>query len=183
MDEEVLAGGNTSVVVRVGDTVRRPAGPWTPAVHQLLSTLRAAGVLEAPEPFGLDEQGREVLSFRPGVVGHYPLPSWLWSPTILHEAGRLLRRVHDASVPLAHAAVEWQLPAHEPVEVVCLNDVAPYNMVFDEGHLTGLIDVDMASPGPASGISPTSPTGSCRWASTPTTALPARMLAQAGWTP
>ena len=148
MDEEVLAGGNSSMVVRVGDTVHRPAGPWTPAVHQLLTTLRAAGVTEVPEPFGMDEQGREVLSYLPGIVGNYPLPSWIWSPTILHEAGSLLRRVHDASEPLAHAAARWQLPAHEPIEVVCLNDVAPYNMVFQDGHITGLIDVDMASPGP-----------------------------------
>ena len=148
MDEEVLAGGNSSMVVRVGDTVHRPAGPWTPAVHRLLTTLRAAGMTEIPEPFGLDEQGREVLSYLPGIVGNYPMPSWIWSPTILHEAGSLLRRVHDASAPLAHAAAEWQLPAHEPVEVVCLNDVAPYNMVFQDGHITGLIDVDMASPGP-----------------------------------
>lgn len=148
MDEEVLVGGNSSVVVRVGDTVHRPAGAWTPAVHQLLSTLRAAGVTEGPEPFGVDEQGREVLSYLPGVVGNYPMPSWIWSQTILQEAGSLLRRVHDAGAPLAHQAAVWQVQAHEPIEVVCLNDVAPYNMVFHEGHVTGLIDVDMASPGP-----------------------------------
>jgi hypothetical protein len=148
MDEEVLGGGNSSVVVRVGDTVHRPAGAWTPAVHELLSTLRAAGVTEVPEPFGVDELGREVLSYLPGIVGNYPMPSWIWSLTILQEAGSLLRRVHDAGAPLAHQAAAWQVEAHEPIEVVCLNDVAPYNMVFQEGHITGLIDVDMASPGP-----------------------------------
>ena len=31
--EEVLAGGNMTAVVRVGDTVRRGAGPWTPTIH------------------------------------------------------------------------------------------------------------------------------------------------------
>ncbi|WP_369828729.1 phosphotransferase [Cryobacterium sp. M91] len=31
---------------------------------------------------------------------------------------------------------------------MCLNDVDPYNMVFQDGHITGLIDVEMASPGP-----------------------------------
>lgn len=148
MDEEVLAGGNTNVIVRVGDTVHRPAGPWTPAVHQLLSTLRAAGVMEVPEPLGMDEQGREVLSYLPGIVGNYPMPSWMWSQTILEEAGSLLRRVHDAGTPLVHQAGAWQVPAHEPIQVICLNDVAPYNMVFRDGHITGLIDVDMASPGP-----------------------------------
>lgn len=148
MDEEILTGGNISTVVRVGDTVRRTAGPWTAAVHRLLSTLREAGVTEVPQPLGFDEQGREVLSFLPGVVGNYPLPNWVWSSTILREAGALLRRVHDASVPLARAHMQWQMATHEPIEVVCLNDFAPYNMVFQEGHITGLIDFDAASPGP-----------------------------------
>ncbi|TFD03434.1 hypothetical protein [Cryobacterium sp. TMT1-66-1] len=79
-----------------------------------------------------------MLSYLPGIVGNYPLPGWMWSPTILHEAGSLLRRIHDADVPLAHLAATWQLPAHEPIEVVCLNDVALYHMVVQDGHLTGL---------------------------------------------
>lgn len=144
----LLSGGNTAPVVRIGDTVHRAAGPWTPAVHRLLTALREAGIHEVPEPLGYDDQGREVLSFLPGTVGNYPLPDWIWSSTILQEAGRLLRRVHDASVAQASVADTWQLRAHDPVEVVCLNDVAPYNMVFNDGHITGIIDVDMASPGP-----------------------------------
>jgi hypothetical protein len=149
VDEEVvLGGGNSTDVLRVGDTVRRTAGPWTPAVHRLLKMLREAGIGEVPEPLGCDDQGREMLTFLPGTAGNYPLPGWLWSPTILHEAGVLLRRMHDASVPLAHLPEHWRLPAHEPIEVVCLNDVAPYNMIFNDGHLTGIIDFDMASPGP-----------------------------------
>jgi hypothetical protein len=44
-----LDGGNmSSGVVRVGDTVRRPAGPWTPTVHALLGHLHAAGFRGAP---------------------------------------------------------------------------------------------------------------------------------------
>jgi hypothetical protein len=110
--------------------------------------LRAADIAEIPEPLGFDGEGREVLAFLPGTVGNYPLPDWLWSPTILFEAGALLRRMHDASVPLAHLPERWRVPAREPIEVVCLNDVAPYNMVFNHGRLTGIIDFDMASPGP-----------------------------------
>lgn len=35
-------------MVRIGDTVRRPAGPWTPTVHALLGHLHAAGFHGAP---------------------------------------------------------------------------------------------------------------------------------------
>jgi hypothetical protein len=35
-----LEGGNLNAgVVRVGETVRRSAGPWTPVAHDLLSHL------------------------------------------------------------------------------------------------------------------------------------------------
>lgn len=47
--ETPLDGGNMSGrVVRVGDTVRRPAGPWTQAVHALLAHLHAVGFHGAP---------------------------------------------------------------------------------------------------------------------------------------
>jgi aminoglycoside phosphotransferase (APT) family kinase protein len=117
-------------------------------VHELLETLRNGGIAQVPEPRGLDSQGREVLSFLPGTVAHYPLPGWIWASHLLEEASALLRRIHDASAPLARGRTGWQLPSHEPIEVVCHNDVAPYNMVFEDGHLTGLIDFDTASPGP-----------------------------------
>ena len=68
-DEQPLLGGNLSAgVVRVGDTVRRPAGPHTPAVHALLGYLHATGFDGAPRPLGIDERGREVLTFLPGTV-------------------------------------------------------------------------------------------------------------------
>jgi len=46
--EQILHGGNTSVVVRVGDTVRRRTGRWTPAVHALLAHLTSVGFADAP---------------------------------------------------------------------------------------------------------------------------------------
>ena len=45
-----------------------------------LAHLRDAGFTGAPLPFGVDEQGREMLSFVPGDVPRNPLPraeSWL----------------------------------------------------------------------------------------------------------
>src|SRR4051794_10294034 len=54
--EEPLVGGNlNSAVVRVGDTVHRASGAWTPAVHALLEHLAGVGY-PAPRPMGIDEQ-------------------------------------------------------------------------------------------------------------------------------
>ncbi len=47
-EEEVLAGGNVAKVVRVGGTVHRSAGAWTPAVHALLSYLAGSRFEAAP---------------------------------------------------------------------------------------------------------------------------------------
>ena len=145
--EEPLAGGNMSAVSRVGDTVRRTAGPWTPQVHRLLAHLRSKGIEEVPAPLGFDEQGREVLTFLPGVVGHMPLPE-LRTDAVLETAARLLRRMHDATADVAHLwSTGWQALTRPPVEVICHGDFAPYNCVFEQGQLVGVIDFDYAHPG------------------------------------
>lgn len=143
-----LAGGNTAPVVRVGDTVRRVAGPWTPQVAALMTGLRTAGVPGVPEHRGRDEQGREVVEYVDGDVPIYPMPPWLWDDAVLTDVGRAVRRIHDASADLGLPLTGWRRPAVEPVEVVCHGDVAPYNCVFVDRRLVALIDWDHALPGP-----------------------------------
>ena len=66
---ELLTGdGVTQGIVRIGDTVRRPLRPFSLTVQVYLAHLRDAGFTGAPLPFGVDEQGREMLSFVPGDV-------------------------------------------------------------------------------------------------------------------
>src|SRR4051794_529172 len=138
-----------TAVVRVGDTVRRAAGPWTPTVHAFMRHLRGSGFTALPEPLGMDDRGREIISFLPGATAVYPLPDFAWTDATLTAVARLLRAFHDASAGfVAPADACWQWPAHEPVQVICHNDFAPYNLMFDNGKLTGVIDLDLASPGP-----------------------------------
>lgn len=147
--EVPLTGGTMSAVARRGSMVHRTAGPWTPTIHRLLVHLHAHGISWLPYPQGTDDQGREVLTFLAGTVPTYPMPSYVWTDAVLSTAGRWLALLHQASAGFDTDGAVWQIPAHDPGEVVCLNDVAPYNMVFDEeGQLAGWIDVDTASPGP-----------------------------------
>lgn len=147
--DEVLVGGNVTAVVRRGDTVRRETGEWTPAVHRLLRTLRDAGIEHVPEPLGIDEHGREILSFLPGEMLSDAAPAVLWSDDVLRAAARLLRRIHDASAPLIREeTLVWRSARHEPAEVICHNDFATYNLVVEGEELRGAIDFDFASPGP-----------------------------------
>ena len=143
-----LLGGNSNAPVRYGDRVHRTAGPWTPTVHAYLAHLRAGGVDLVPEPFGFDDEGREVLEFLPGAVPAYPLPDVVWSDAFLVDAARLLRRLHDMSADFPRGGAVWQQPAREPDEVISINDFAPYNLVVRNGRIAGVIDLDQASPGP-----------------------------------
>jgi hypothetical protein len=145
-----LAAGNTSSVWRRGSTIRRSTGPWTAAVHGLLRHLEAAGFQGAPRVLGLDEQGREVLTYLEGEVPVYPTAPELWSDEVLGEVAGLLRRLHDATVGLDLPDSGWREGAAAPGggEVVCHNDVAHYNTVFRDGRPVAFIDWDFAAPGP-----------------------------------
>ena len=149
---EPLSGGNThESIVRIGETVRRPAGAWTPAVHALLAHLDAAGFAAAPRVLGLDDEGREVLTYVPGDVvwpGHFDL---LEGDDALAEVARLIRRYHDlvASFVPPPDAAWWDLAA-DPTgshEVICHNDFAPWNLVHGADGGWTFIDWDLAAPG------------------------------------
>ena len=147
-----LAGGKLNHVVRVGGTVRRPAGPWTPTVHALLRHLRGRGFGGGPEPLGFDDQGREILSYISGdTLGTaFPWPEWVWDEDLLEQVGRLTASYHQAVADFRPAGL---LPWHDGTselqadQIVCHHDLAPYNVVVEHGALRGFIDWDLIGPG------------------------------------
>jgi phosphotransferase family enzyme len=148
--EEPFLGGNLNQAVRVGDTVRRRAGPWTPAVHALLGYLESAG-FEAPRVQGVDERGREILAYIPGTTyweSKAPTPDPAFDERHLVDAARLLRRYHDIVVHFSPATdAQWRLVAPTEHELICHNDWAPWNALFREGRLALMLDWDLSGPG------------------------------------
>jgi hypothetical protein len=144
-----LGGGNVSGgVVRIGDTVRRPAGPWTPAVHALLVHLHAAGFHGAPRPLGVDELGREVLSFIPGSIAWPDNFRLLGPDDRLRRVARLVGDFHDAVTgfcPPPDASWQALIPA-EGTGIIAHHDLAPWNLVISARHWA-FIDWDLAAPG------------------------------------
>jgi Ser/Thr protein kinase RdoA (MazF antagonist) len=51
-------------------------------------------------------------------------------------------------VDYAPSTSVWGLVPRDPAEVICHNDFAPYNCVFRDHKLVGVIDFDACAPGP-----------------------------------
>ncbi|KAB7672064.1 phosphotransferase [Bacillus sp. B1-b2] len=147
--EEMLKGGNISDVFRSGNTVRRDLKPDNDKIHMLLNHLESKGFGYSPRFLGVDEKDREILSFIEGEAGNYPLKKYMWSDHVLSEIAKMLRLYHDAvsDFPLIN---EWKPMDHTPdnIEVVCHNDFAIYNIIFNQESPVGIIDFDVAAPGP-----------------------------------
>lgn len=147
--EEILTGGNVSNVYRLGDTVRRVLKPDSSKIHHLLEYLENKDFSYAPKFLGIDEKGREILSFIEGEAGNDPLKEYMWSDDVLAEIAKILRLYHDAvcDFPLSD---EWKPIDNTPnkVEVLCHNDFARYNIIFNNKRPVGIIDFDVAGPGP-----------------------------------
>ncbi len=157
---ERLQGGNISGgIVRVGGTVRRPTGPWTPSVHALLRHLEQRGFTGAPRVLGIDGEGREMVEYLPGEVpwptAHHRL---LGSVETVARMGRLLRAFHHAVADFdpGEDAI-WQFPemaadamayADERGLIVCHNDPTAWNLVIGDQRWA-FIDWDAAGPRPA----------------------------------
>jgi len=129
-------GRITRGVVRVGDTVRRPAKESSPFVAELLRFLEARGVSWAPRYLGQDDAGRDVLSYLPGCV---PAKWRQFGDDQLSAAAVILRALHDATSGSRLA----------PGSVVCHHDPGPNNFVFRGDLPVALIDFDTAAPGSA----------------------------------
>ncbi|GAA0603321.1 phosphotransferase [Virgibacillus siamensis] len=147
--EEMLTGGNVSNVYRSGDTVRRELNPDSPKIHKLLKHLEDKGFSYAPRFLGIDEKGREILSFIEGEAGNDPLKEYMWSDDVLKDIAKILRLYHDAVSDFPFSD-DWKPIDNAPntAEVLCHNDFARYNIIFNHKKPIGIIDFDVAGPGP-----------------------------------
>jgi hypothetical protein len=149
---ERLSGGlaNAGRVVRIGDTVRRPAGAHSEAVNRLLEHLQAKGFDGAPVALGRDPAGRDVYGWIEGDVPIPPYPEWALADGALVGLGGLIRRLHDALSDFeAPPDASWSDERADPRggSIICHTDICPENVVFRAGRAVAILDFDFASPG------------------------------------
>jgi hypothetical protein len=158
------AGGGLTPVVRVGETIRRAAGPWTPAVHALLDHLAAVGFEGAPRVHGYDDDGREVIGFVEGEIR-----SDCDDEELAAIAG-FVRRLHDSTTsfqPPSDARWQGLVGSPDGGDVICHNDLSPANTVWSRGLRERSSTGILRRPDREAGTSPTRSTASSR--SIPTT--------------
>jgi hypothetical protein len=150
----VLSGGRLNVgrVSRVGNTVRRPRLPGSDVVEALLLHLERVGFEGSPRFLGVDDEGRQVLTFVDGDVAERP--AWFDDDELnarrLGEMCSWLRSLHEATagfVPDADALP--QRPLAIAGGVWTHGDPAYANSVYRDGQLVGLIDWEYAGPADA----------------------------------
>lgn len=139
-----LAGGATTEgVVRVGDTVRRPARSGNGLMRDVLVHLERVGFEAAPRWLGVDDQGRDVLTWIDGetFTERSRMHPYIGDPPVRITFGdeqvaavvRLLRRYHDTFEDA----------------VVCHGDFGPWNIVWRQGMPVAVIDFDRVYRGAA----------------------------------
>lgn len=176
----------TEGLVRRGGHVLRPMGTWTPAVHEYLRYLAAAGFTGAPRVAGI-EGDREVLTYVEGDVAVDPewrpgrghrLPAYARGDRALTGAAELIRRLHTAAAGFRPAITEYRFHPHppRPGEIVSHGDLGPWNTVYRDGVPVAFIDFDAARP-----VEPIIELAAAAWAYVPL--APARRLREAGFEP
>ena len=150
MASVVLQDGEHAPVVLVDGVVHRRRRWWTPSVHHLLSSLADDGFPWSPRPLGFDSQGREKLSYIAGESGRHAATRVARTPALANFAG-FLRQFHDAVRDYQPPpGADWALPATDdaPATGICHGDFAPWNVVWSGDDPVGIVDFDLAYPGP-----------------------------------
>jgi hypothetical protein len=185
VDDVPLPGGRmTSGIVRRGERLLRPMGPWSPAVHEYLRHLEAAGFEGSPRVLGV-ENHREVLTFIDGDVaadpqwepGHgHRLPPYARTDLALRGAADLLCKLHSAAAGFQPAITSYRFRPRPPRagEIISHGDLGPWNTVYRDGIPVAFIDWDGAQP-----AEPLADLADAAWAFVPL--APPGHLAEAGF--
>lgn len=150
-NKDELLGGRVGKIYKVENTVIRPSNKWTKDIHAFLQLLNKEGADFVPIPYGINQNGEEILSYVPGDVYNYPLPEKFSSDAMIISAAKLLYNFHSYSRKYILRLTNnehWMLPSLSPNEVMCHGDFAPYNVTIVNNLAYGIIDFDTLHPGP-----------------------------------
>lgn len=148
MDQTFLENNKHRPIVRIGNTIHRPAHWWTPSVHDLLNYLEKVGFPYSPRVLGFDKEGREVLTYIEGESGK---DGWfkIHSDEGLANFAKLLKSYHEAIAdykPPKNAEWAYSPNVLNRGEIMCHGDFGPWNIAWDGEKPIGILDWDLVLP-------------------------------------
>jgi len=133
-DEEItLTGGHSTAVVRKGDLVFRKPASENKLYREVLGHLNEKEFPYAPTFLGVDDSGRDILSYIPGST----LLGVTYNIAQLRACMTILRGFHDCCAQIAS-------PTYE---TICHRDFSPWNTIFRNDKPVGIIDFDEVQHG------------------------------------
>jgi aminoglycoside phosphotransferase (APT) family kinase protein len=134
MSEEIpLSGGKiTKGVVKKDNYVLRPCCPNSPFVHNVLKWLELKECSISPRFIGLDNTGREIITYLEGTV---PNNLGFFNNNQLVEAGKIIKKLHT---------ILSDFPNCLSGQTVCHNDLSPCNFIFKNELPYAVFDWDAA---------------------------------------
>lgn len=150
MKKEILGGNVNQAIEKKENKIYRNSN-WNNNIHEFLQFLETKHFAGVPRFLGIDENNREILSYLPGYVPGNSFPNcqeFVWNRQNLILTAQFMRKFHDISSEFLKQTNWEQGPFQKcDYEVICHNDAAPYNFVYEDKKMTGLIDFDVAYPG------------------------------------
>ena len=159
-DDVPLSGGRmTSGIVRRGDRLLRPMGPWSPAVHEYLRHLETAGFEGSPRVLGYRGQPGGAHLYRrrrrggPAVAARARKPAPPVCPRRSSPCAPRRTCSPSQAAPAAAcfqpAVTSYRSPTRARLgarEIISHGDLGPWNTVYRDGIPVAFIDWDSAGP-------------------------------------
>lgn len=152
LQEGETSAGSVNKVRRIGNTIHRPSYPWTETVNDFLMHLHRKGLPEIGVPLGVHTNGKSVYTYLPGKAALRP-----WSAILKRAKG--LELLSDFLLRYQEAQRDYKLPQNitwyvpedclQSGSIIRHGDFGPWNTLWQDQKLSGVIDWDFAEPGTA----------------------------------
>lgn len=150
---EKLSGGNLTSVYKQNGVVLREQKDWSSTIHRLLIHLEKVKYTKCPRFIGINDSGMEILTFVQGECKvKYPFTNDRNEQlSIIKNIAEIMRKYHDATLSFERTEIDRWMFSYDgnlKDEVICHNDIAPYNITFVNDIPYGMIDFDTCCPAP-----------------------------------
>lgn len=144
--------GNLNTIFTDENYVYRPKTSYSFLINNFVQHLNRSGFTYSPTFIACNES-TDVFSYISGnSIDLNELKDIQQHKQLLKALADILKQFHDigSSYINTHSSYFLDYTGNDPLETICHNDIAPYNMLWENHQITGLIDFETICPAPRS---------------------------------